>query len=353
MSADDERRAYMAGEGAILQSDVGRTLAEAIATQVPSRLPEVDTDLFTGTYYLDRLSADPHHPVLGPAILPLFKLKKGLSGWVRQNFRLNEEESHVKINAARIGSLGCKIYKSDVERGKEHAKFAAGFDDPEFSIDFSSWSANAILKTFLDLEPERVKALADKVGLLDIADLISTGWFSDAMHGLAMGGFGTWNVTGQELHYFLGTVYSSKVEGPIFEVVAAPDQPEYFGYGGKLIGQPTRATKVSLRKAMREDGDSVGCPAARRGIILEKGQEETYHVRRLVELGHAAIKTIPGSEDSVVLHQEQTAIDHNLLAWAHYLRKYVGLYGEPRADMRGGMTHRPPTPSSLEEYFVI
>lgn len=340
-----ERSAYMSGEGALLYTDVGRTIADEIAGTFPDRISVSDS-------VVSFVSRSENHltPILAPVTLPLYALSERMCLRLREDYRIRLDDTTKKQKL--IANLGSIITDDDLQKGRKNAYYAHGFDDPDFAVHFSSWSVDAVMRALFDHSEDALQALKSNIQLTDLADVISTGWFSETMHSLAFADFGRWGSRGRNISHYMGEPYVSGLGAPLLEVVKkTADDMNYEDYDGKLIVQATTEAKVALRHKMRAQGDSVGCPAARNSIGLESSSTLDPHALKLVKLGVAIIKGDDEHKKRLVL--TETAIDSTLIAWAHYLRRYVYFHGEPKCDANGKISHQLPVASLLDDYLVL
>jgi hypothetical protein len=210
--------------------------------------------------------------------------------------------------------------------------FQAGFGDLDFPWDFSLCVADNVMRQgvtegFLSEETYRNLTLSDWAAVID------TPWLRRMVHSMALTRPGVYRSIGSffedfhadSLHTWLQTekVISPTTEGSIVVQASEDTVP--------VSAQLSKETTVALRKAMKAEENSMGCPVARYMASLPRDLLNTdSHLMRLLEKKTLTIVPERSTDTSVTVRQEQTTIDRALSVLATRLIMYEAVHGTPR-----------------------
>jgi hypothetical protein len=265
-------------------------------------------------------------------VLPVVMLSLGREFIVRRNDNPDKFD------------LDHNISTRDIQNANKFETFGQGFSDPDFPWHFSAGVANAVVDQLVD-EHKMTDEQRRRMTLTDWADIISSGWFSDLMHSLAMTSNGVYaqfgnNFSDYKPGAFRGLLSNQHVisygdfETPLFEIGTEPVEPYESTYpegASVYTASASRSVLKGLRAKIEDKSRSVGCPVARHRVPLSEEQiVQDPHTRQLLDMGRLVIEHDRTPDDgNVPVSIENTAIDDALMAFGDKLRQYDDKFGTP------------------------
>ncbi|HKU18944.1 MAG TPA: hypothetical protein VJP80_06785 [Candidatus Saccharimonadales bacterium] len=315
MSGLSERQIFQRTDGFTLYTDVSEQLATYLSDHpvpmLPSRVPEKFDPLgMTGRADV-RIDDD-------PAAMRLYCTARHIEDLVPRGREL------IQFGATDI----------DLDGRIDQYAFAAGFGDTNFPWYFSAGLANACVDEFVNTGAI-TKEQKDKLTLHDWANVIGTGWFSGLVHDMALTKNLVYRSFGDKPHdYDRGSLQRMLcIDEPPLICGEKYEPEEDRTYHVAKLGK--EATQY-LRSAM-QSGDSLGCPVARRSVLLPRKLVDTdIHTQHLLDRGSMNIVPKRSTETHVRATVEWTAIDTTLAVFANQLDQYQAVYGEPYLKGRSG-----------------
>lgn len=333
--------AYRRGEGGMMWAQAGYVIADHLAHQKPLLLQPVEAEHI-------------NDPLLGSAYQPVFELSVSVTRDIVRRWRYIPSD-RAKVKAYR--QAGMKISEKDYDAAvyTGHA-FGGGFEDPDFTVHFATGALFNILREAVqdNIIPG---AEVPSIGLLDYADCFSAGWFSTFAHHCTAtkiatwGGFGSftsgYNYPERSISTLTEESDSESLRFTEFSAVTTEAGNRYIPRTSKEL---RHALHARLRKPSRFG--SSGCPVARKNYSAETRKAQ----KRAIQLEKMGVGTLVDSHEKEQFVVTETPIDRMLLAWAAYLRTYVELHGEPKAQIEDGQItfdHTEPQESMLDRYLVL
>lgn len=327
------RASYQAAEGFLFFTDVSNQIANEAATVQPA---PVEVRAYQHYNVQGHLKPEVRRMAEEPGITSAYFVMSSLQRLM---------PTRQGLSSASHNRYG--ITKEDMERARQFTVFQAGLGDFDFPWEFSLCVADNIVRQGVEEGKMSAKKYRDFT-LRDWAGLLQSGWFSDVIHSMAFTGTGVYRSLGSSFEdYQTDSIRSWLVrDGILPEDVARPfiiTAEAAAGSAGSvpLRAQLTKETTLALRKVIRQAGDTRGCPVARHAATLSPDLvRQDPHLRSLVERG--TMQVYDKSSGTVVVRQEQTAIDELLQLLGNKFREYERVYGTPqlfidveRAKIRG------------------
>lgn len=305
-SGPQSRREYMRNEGFVLADEVGHQFMEDAPYLVDPVI------IFRSEDYWLKTADSPSGGALGMVTVGLCRqLDKHSAAYN------NEFYTHYGVTREDLGP-------------DNRFTFSNGFADQSFTWHFAAGLANGVAEMFEEKGYISAEQRAD-LTLGDWATAISSKWFSDLVHDMALAkngvhqsfGYNLYNYAKNGLKDFFA-VSGRGTQGELLKVKSVYDITEDRTFLG---AETTSQLRSKLRAGMKET-ESPGCPVARRaGTLPAELVSQNPHARRLVAAGHLAV--INSTSERVRFIQDETPIDSALSTLASLLYEYDLRYGTP------------------------
>lgn len=227
------------------------------------------------------------------------------------------------------------------------AQFGNGFGDLDFTAHFAPVVANDMIAFLVD-EGVITAEQRNSLTLTDWADMIGSSWFSHAMHLYALTRNGMYASLGKAPEQYVNQEVVKKRASNLANIPKGTPSYTYKLETDNENGTvsisvaPHPGIIKALRDAMHAQGDTVGCPVARKATRLPVDiLENDPHAKRLIDTGQLTILDGRQTDGFVRVAQTDTAIDHTLQYIANQLRSYDGQHGTPYVSQGPGPDRKP------------
>lgn len=331
---------YWRGEGGLLWSEAGTTVADIITEMSLGRVELLEAH--------DRFEYSGLNSTQFNMTYPLYYLS---------NSACNGLVGSISAKIDMLKNNGMVIQHRDIVIAEKHSVYDGGFADPDFPIHFSTAMVMQILHSAVK---ESIIPAEDtgKIGLLDCADVLQSDWFNVLMHQCSATRNGFWQTFGQNIDDLELSTLDKPIAGAGFTLQFIKFDKKQTDSGSRYIAKRSDALVRTLQRGWQES--TLGCPVAHLSFELNSAPA----MMRAVALEKAHRGTVvlkPNSDTAEQIFVPETPVIKQMLdAWAMRLRDYVDEFGEPNLvrdqdNFPKTITHNAPRAggSVLNRCFVL